>query len=71
MLAKHGLVTWGESARDSYEKTIDLVTRAEEYAASKMARAARVGAVTDPVVARETVHPNGPDPPGPPRREDG
>jgi len=27
----HGLVTWGETARESYEKTIDLVTRAEDY----------------------------------------
>ncbi|MGH9339444.1 MAG: bifunctional aldolase/short-chain dehydrogenase [Acidobacteriota bacterium] len=28
---KHGLVTWGETARHSYEATIELVTRAEEY----------------------------------------
>jgi rhamnose utilization protein RhaD (predicted bifunctional aldolase and dehydrogenase)/NAD(P)-dependent dehydrogenase (short-subunit alcohol dehydrogenase family) len=27
----HGLVTWGETARESYDRTIDLVTRAEEY----------------------------------------
>ena len=53
VLAKHGLLTWGESARASYEKTIDLVTRAEEYAASKLERTVRAGAVTDPVVARE------------------
>ena len=28
---RHGLLTWGESARASYERTIRLVTRAEEF----------------------------------------
>jgi rhamnose utilization protein RhaD (predicted bifunctional aldolase and dehydrogenase)/NAD(P)-dependent dehydrogenase (short-subunit alcohol dehydrogenase family) len=27
----HGLVTWGETARESYERMVALVTRAEEY----------------------------------------
>ena len=27
----HGLLTWGETARESYERTIDLVSRAEDY----------------------------------------
>jgi rhamnose utilization protein RhaD (predicted bifunctional aldolase and dehydrogenase)/NAD(P)-dependent dehydrogenase (short-subunit alcohol dehydrogenase family) len=27
----HGLVTWGDTARESYERTIDLVSRAEEF----------------------------------------
>jgi rhamnose utilization protein RhaD (predicted bifunctional aldolase and dehydrogenase)/NAD(P)-dependent dehydrogenase (short-subunit alcohol dehydrogenase family) len=31
VLLKHGLVTWGATARDAYDKTIELVTRAEEY----------------------------------------
>lgn len=31
VLEKHGLVTWGESARQSYDLTIDLVERAEAY----------------------------------------
>jgi rhamnulose-1-phosphate aldolase/alcohol dehydrogenase len=30
LLAKHGLVTWGESGEDSYRATIDLVARAAE-----------------------------------------
>jgi rhamnulose-1-phosphate aldolase/alcohol dehydrogenase len=30
LLAKHGLVTWGETGEDSYRATIDLVTRAAE-----------------------------------------
>lgn len=28
---KHGLVTWGETARQSYQATVELVTRAEQY----------------------------------------
>jgi rhamnose utilization protein RhaD (predicted bifunctional aldolase and dehydrogenase) len=32
---RHGLATWGPSARASYEAMIDLVTRAEEYLARK------------------------------------
>jgi rhamnose utilization protein RhaD (predicted bifunctional aldolase and dehydrogenase)/NAD(P)-dependent dehydrogenase (short-subunit alcohol dehydrogenase family) len=32
VLEKHGLFTWGETARESYERTIDAVTRAERYA---------------------------------------
>ncbi len=29
--AHHGLTTWGESARESYEATVDLVSRAEQF----------------------------------------
>lgn len=32
VLEKHGLFTWGETAQESYERTIDAVTRAEGYA---------------------------------------
>jgi len=35
VLAKHGLVTWGETAREAYERTIDLVTQAEGFVAGK------------------------------------
>ncbi len=31
----HGLVTWGETARESYERTIRLVSAAEKYLARK------------------------------------
>jgi rhamnose utilization protein RhaD (predicted bifunctional aldolase and dehydrogenase)/NAD(P)-dependent dehydrogenase (short-subunit alcohol dehydrogenase family) len=31
ILEQHGIFTWGESARESYERMIDAVTRAEEY----------------------------------------
>jgi rhamnose utilization protein RhaD (predicted bifunctional aldolase and dehydrogenase)/NAD(P)-dependent dehydrogenase (short-subunit alcohol dehydrogenase family) len=30
---RHGLMTWGDTARESYETTIELITRAEEFAA--------------------------------------
>ena len=53
VLLKHGLVTWGESARESYEKTIELVTRAEKYLEGKTTRRLRAESVTDPITARE------------------
>jgi rhamnose utilization protein RhaD (predicted bifunctional aldolase and dehydrogenase) len=31
ILEQHGIFTWGESARESYDRMIDAVTRAEEY----------------------------------------
>ena len=31
VLAQHGLVTWGESAKEAYKKTIEFVNRAEDY----------------------------------------
>ncbi len=36
VLEKHGLLTWGATARESYERTIDAVSRAEGYAADRM-----------------------------------
>lgn len=36
----HGLLTWGETARESYERTIELVTRAELYLEQERRRAA-------------------------------
>ena len=33
VLMKHGLVTWGGTAKESYEATIKLVTKAEKYLA--------------------------------------
>jgi rhamnulose-1-phosphate aldolase/alcohol dehydrogenase len=31
ILEKHGLITWGDSAKDSYETHVEMNTRAEEY----------------------------------------
>jgi rhamnose utilization protein RhaD (predicted bifunctional aldolase and dehydrogenase)/NAD(P)-dependent dehydrogenase (short-subunit alcohol dehydrogenase family) len=40
VLMKHGLVTWGESARESYERTISLVSEAEKYLDKKKTQGA-------------------------------
>ncbi len=32
VLMNHGLFTWGDSAKDAYDRHIDLVSKAEEYA---------------------------------------
>ena len=51
--AHHGIVTWGETARESYEAMIELVTRAEEWAAARRAaRAPRGGRRRQPAAAR-------------------
>lgn len=42
----HGLVTWGETARESYETMIELVTRAEEYLKTKATRRLQVSSPT-------------------------
>jgi len=43
---KHGIMTWGETARESYEAMIDLVTRAEVFIASRTARGTATAAAT-------------------------
>jgi rhamnose utilization protein RhaD (predicted bifunctional aldolase and dehydrogenase)/NAD(P)-dependent dehydrogenase (short-subunit alcohol dehydrogenase family) len=35
ILSKHGIVTWGESAREAYERMIEMVTLAEEFIACR------------------------------------
>jgi rhamnose utilization protein RhaD (predicted bifunctional aldolase and dehydrogenase) len=35
---QHGLVTWGETARESYERTIDLIDAAEQYLENRAKR---------------------------------
>lgn len=52
VLMKHGLLTWGDSARESYERTISLVSEAEEYLAKKKAKAAVAKAKTSLETAR-------------------
>ncbi len=37
LLAKHGLVTWGESGEESYTRTIEAVNRAAEFVAERAA----------------------------------
>jgi rhamnulose-1-phosphate aldolase/alcohol dehydrogenase len=54
LLAKHGLVTWGETHEESYNRTIEAINRAAEFVAS------RAG---EPFGARKF------EPPSPERRE--
>jgi rhamnulose-1-phosphate aldolase/alcohol dehydrogenase len=37
LLAKHGLVTWGETHQESYTRTIEAINRAAEFVASRAA----------------------------------
>jgi rhamnulose-1-phosphate aldolase/alcohol dehydrogenase len=48
----HGIVTWGDSARESYEAMIELVSRAEEYLA-RHARRPLVVQVSTPLETAE------------------
>jgi len=61
VLMKHGLVTWGATAREAYERHIDLVTRSEAYAAARARRGAVVtvpaGSVTEAVQRFEAAAP--------------
>src|SRR5579872_2713969 len=50
MLAKHGLVTWGETAEESYSRTIEAVNRAAAFVQEKArGKAAFGGQGTGPV----------------------
>ncbi|MBT2615834.1 MULTISPECIES: bifunctional aldolase/short-chain dehydrogenase [unclassified Bacillus (in: firmicutes)] len=35
LMEKHGLVTWGEASKEAYEKTISIITEAEEFIKSR------------------------------------
>jgi rhamnose utilization protein RhaD (predicted bifunctional aldolase and dehydrogenase)/NAD(P)-dependent dehydrogenase (short-subunit alcohol dehydrogenase family) len=50
---RHGLVTWGTTARESYEATIELVTRAENYLAHRAIRPLVVQVSTPPSLAEK------------------
>jgi rhamnose utilization protein RhaD (predicted bifunctional aldolase and dehydrogenase)/NAD(P)-dependent dehydrogenase (short-subunit alcohol dehydrogenase family) len=49
----HGLVTWGATAREAYEATIELVSRAEAYLARRAARRIQVAVPTALATAAE------------------
>ena len=53
VLMKHGLLTWGETARESYERTIEFVTRAEQFLARTGASPIRTGMTADPEQAKK------------------
>jgi rhamnulose-1-phosphate aldolase/alcohol dehydrogenase len=47
VLMNHGLITWGETAREAYEKHIALVTKAEEWLASRSRRSSAHASAVD------------------------
>jgi rhamnose utilization protein RhaD (predicted bifunctional aldolase and dehydrogenase)/NAD(P)-dependent dehydrogenase (short-subunit alcohol dehydrogenase family) len=47
VLERHGLFTWGETAQESYERTIDAVTLAERFLADRRAPTAAAPAPVD------------------------
>ncbi len=51
--SRHGIVTWGEDARESYEAMIDLVTRAERHLESRASHFVRAASPTPVAVAAE------------------
>jgi rhamnose utilization protein RhaD (predicted bifunctional aldolase and dehydrogenase)/NAD(P)-dependent dehydrogenase (short-subunit alcohol dehydrogenase family) len=53
VLLKHGVLTWGASARESYERMIAVVSDAERHAAARASRPLVVAAPTPLDVARE------------------
>ena len=50
---RHGLVTWGATAHESYQATIELVTRAEQYLAERATRPLVVQVSTPPSMAEQ------------------
>jgi len=46
VLMNHGLITWGETAREAYEKHVALVTKAEEFLSGVGSGVSGVGAST-------------------------
>jgi len=51
--AGHGLTTWGETARESYERMIEAVTRMEKYIESRSTRPLQAVHRTDPADAKK------------------
>ncbi|MCA0991918.1 bifunctional aldolase/short-chain dehydrogenase [Pseudalkalibacillus hwajinpoensis] len=43
LMEKHGLVTWGETSQESYEKTISVIQEAESYITEKQKQKAMFG----------------------------
>ncbi len=48
VLEKHGLITWGATARESYDATVEMNSRAEEYAHSRARGRAVFGLISPP-----------------------
>jgi len=55
VLMNHGLITWGDTAREAYEKHIALVTKAEEWLASRSRSSASPASTVDATVLAATI----------------
>src|SRR5213594_600993 len=53
VLEKHGLITWGQTAKESYDATIEMNTRAEGYARDRGKGKAVFGRGARPALSRE------------------
>jgi rhamnose utilization protein RhaD (predicted bifunctional aldolase and dehydrogenase)/NAD(P)-dependent dehydrogenase (short-subunit alcohol dehydrogenase family) len=53
VLEKHGLITWGKTAKESYDATIEMNTRAEEHARQRGAGKAVFGPAARTPLPRE------------------
>lgn len=53
VLMKHGLLTWGDSARESYDRTIELAKKAEHYLLKKEKKTSKVKITTTLPEARK------------------
>jgi len=49
ILAKHGLVTWGETGEESYANTLEAINRAADFVSSRAARARFGGPAREPL----------------------
>jgi rhamnulose-1-phosphate aldolase/alcohol dehydrogenase len=47
VLAKHGLVVWGDSAEEAYRRTIDVINQAADFINARTAREPRFGGPSD------------------------
>ncbi len=56
VLAKHGLVVWGDSAEEAYKRTIEVINRAVEFVNAKTTSKDRFdGALETPTVDRDSL----------------
>ncbi len=55
ILMNHGLITWGETAQEAYERHIEIVTRAEEFVQLQKQKEALIQAVATGLASLERV----------------
>ena len=53
MLAKHGLVVWGDTAEEAYRRTLDAINRAADFVNAKTNGTPRFGGVEDGAAVEE------------------